>query len=178
MHKSTAFTPAHLFFGRRLNVPLDIVYGEITNDSKIGDFGTFIKKIEDLYEHARESLKTQQEVSTTYYDKKVIDDKLRCGNLVYVYLPRNRRIKLAKKWEGPAKVTKCNHPLYEIKRLTAKGETLNWTIRNKLKRAPVDTVWEYPSNNIDEAAVTTTAEYEDESSSSDQSDTENGNGTI
>ena len=81
-------------------------------------------------------MKTHQEVSATYYDRKVCDDKLDVDDLVYVYLPRNRRVKLAKKWEGPAKVVTAKHPVYEVVRSTPKGPISSWSIRNKLKRAP------------------------------------------
>ena len=122
-----------------------MIYGEIGDEEKISDLNTFRERMQKIYEHARDTMETHQEISTTYYDKKVLDDKLTTGDLVYVYLPRNRRIKLTEKFAGPAEVTKCNHPVYEIKRKTKKGDVTQWTIRNKLKRAPSNAVlyeWE------------------------------------
>ena len=47
-----------------------------------------------MYNLASENIKTRQKVSSTYYDKKVRDDKLDIGDKVFLYLPHNERAKL------------------------------------------------------------------------------------
>ena len=141
VHSSTGFTPAHLFFGRQLNVPLDMVYGSLESiNTPVSTFDDFKKTISDLYELARNNMDTRQKVAATYYDKKVLDDVLHVGDLVYVYLPRNQRVKLTLKWMGVAKILKEHHPSYQVEIPTEKGAVQKWTVRNKLKSAPPDTM--------------------------------------
>ena len=47
-----------------------------------------------MYNLASENIKTRQKVSSTYYDKKVRDDKLDIGDKVFLYLLHNERAKL------------------------------------------------------------------------------------
>lgn len=90
-----------MFFGREISVPLDVVYGSLQPvDAKLSSFNDFKRNINHLYEIAREKMSTRQNYAATYYDQKVIDDKLNVGDLVYMYLPRNKRVKLAMKWTG------------------------------------------------------------------------------
>ena len=135
VHSSTGFTPAQLFFGRQINVPLDLVYGSFKDDYKIGSFSEFQENIYNLYELARNTMKTRQAVSATYYDKKVCDDKFEVGDYVYVYLPRNKRIKLALKWMGPFKIISCQHPAYEVAITNHDKVNNKWFVRNHLKRS-------------------------------------------
>ena len=131
-----------------------------------------MKRIEGIYDHARQTMEVQQEVSATYYDRKIIDDQLDCGELVYMFLPRNRRIKLAQKWAGPAKIVKTNHPLYEIMRRTKKGNVVtSWTIRNKLKRAPRNALWS--GEHFEEKNARVLNEKESSSSSESEHEADN-----
>ena len=121
VHSSTGFSAAHLFFGRKLNVPLDIVYGSINDEEAVHSIDISRQRIQQIYNIARENSIARQEVTASYYDKKVCDDKIDVGTLVYVFLPRNVRIKLTLKWMGPAKVVQNCHPSYEIEIKTSKG---------------------------------------------------------
>ena len=100
VHSSTGFTPAHLFYGRLFNVPLNIFYGNIETSERYNSYEQFQNNIYEFYNLARENMNTRQKVSSTYYDKKVRDDKLDIGDKVFVYLPRNGRAKLKYKWMG------------------------------------------------------------------------------
>ena len=97
--------------------------------------------MKNTYVDDEEHMYTMKDTNIQNEEWILLDDKLSSGELVYVYHPRNRRIKLTHKWAGPAKVTKCSHPVYEVKRKTKKGDITQWTIRNKLKRAPANAVW-------------------------------------
>ena len=141
MHSSTGFAPATLFFGRKLNAPLDLLFGTVdTQNELISDVDSLKSRIQAMYDLARRNSIARQDVYASYYDKKVLDDPIEVGTLVYVFLPRNNRIKLALKWMGPAKVLRNHHPSYEIEIRTEKGVHEKWVTRNKLKRAPKDVV--------------------------------------
>lgn len=140
VHSSTGFTPAELFFGRKFNVPMDIMFGIVCDDEPVSCIDEFKKRIAQLYELARRSMNTKQEIAATYYDKKVRDDPLQENDRVYVLLPRNRYVKLALKWAGPYPVTNCAHPSYEVEVETFEGIKRAWFTRNKLKRAPSPSV--------------------------------------
>ena len=94
VHSLTGFTPAHLFYGKRFNVPLNVVYGNIKIIDRCNSFEKFQNNIYEIYNLASENTKTRQKVSSTYYDKKVRDDKLDIGDKVFLYLPHNERAKL------------------------------------------------------------------------------------
>ena len=82
VHLSTGFTPAHLFFGRQLNVLLDMVNGSLeSTNSPVSTFDEFKKTISDLYELARKNMDTRQKVAATNYDKKLLDDVLKSKQL-------------------------------------------------------------------------------------------------
>ena len=86
VHSSTGSTPAHLFYGRPFNVSLNVVYGNIEISDRYNSFEQFQNNIYEIYNLARENMNTRQKVSSTYYDKKVRDDKLDIGDKVFVYL--------------------------------------------------------------------------------------------
>ena len=48
------------------------------------------RSLQDLCNITRESMQARQAASATYYDKKVVDDELQAGELVYVLAPRNK----------------------------------------------------------------------------------------
>ena len=114
VHSSTGFTLARLMFGRECLVPLDVMYGankEVLRYSQVGDY---IEMLQKLCEVARNNMSVRQLRSATYYDKKVADEELRVGELVYVFYPRNKSKKLACKWFGPYRISQAKHPAYEI----------------------------------------------------------------
>ena len=45
--------------------------------------------------------------AATYYDKKVVNDKLQVSELVYGFASLNKSKKLALKWFGPSEIVKC-----------------------------------------------------------------------
>ena len=86
VHSSTGFTSAELMFGRKFRVPIDLPYGKLTQNKDFMSFTQFTEKLELMYEIARRKMNARQDTYATYYDKKVLDDPLKVGDLVYVYL--------------------------------------------------------------------------------------------
>ena len=78
-------------------------------------------------------MQARQDTYATFYDKKVLDNLL-SGDTVYVYLPRNKHKKLAKKWRGPYRITRTEHPVYNMEIKTEKGLETNVYARDKLKK--------------------------------------------
>ena len=132
VHSSTGFTPARLMFGREYLVHLDVIYGANEKAPTYSQVGDYIKMLQKLYEVARNNMSVRQLRSATYYDKKVADEELRVGELVYVFYPRNKSKKLACKWFGPYRILQAKHLAYEIDFVTRS----EWLTRDKLKVAP------------------------------------------
>ena len=70
----------------------------------------FKVKLQTMYEMARETMGVRQKQALTYYDKKLKMTSFQPTPYVYVYIPRNRRLKMVLKWHGPFKVLKGNTP--------------------------------------------------------------------
>ena len=79
---------------------------------------------------------TKPLVSSTYYDKKVRDDKLDIGDRVFLYVPLNGRATLKYKWMGQCKIVEAHHPTYNAEMQTSKGVKHVWWVRDHLKRSP------------------------------------------
>eukprot|EP00112_Aurelia_sp_Birch-Aquarium-sp1_P020226 Seg5166.1 transcript_id=Seg5166.1/GoldUCD/mRNA.D3Y31 product="hypothetical protein" protein_id=Seg5166.1/GoldUCD/D3Y31 len=86
-----------------------------------------------MYELARQRMSTRQKVSASYYDKKITDDKLEPGELVYIYQPAKSRKKLEVKWDGPYKVVVAAHPVYHVE-VNWKNVKTKCLTRDKLRR--------------------------------------------
>ncbi len=136
-HSSTGYTPAQLMFGRKFRALIDILYGTFKSDLETPATVTaFAEKLERMYELARASMATRQQSFASYYDKRTRDDPLKVNDKVYVYLPRNKRVKLAKKWHGPFVIVEENHPVYRVAVEGHKGLEIKVFAREKLKKVP------------------------------------------
>ena len=107
-------------FGRKFRVPLDLLYGKLTQNKDFMSSTQVTEKLELMYEIARRKMNTRQDTYATYYDEKVLDDPLRAGDLVYAYLPRNKNVKLAKKWKGSTQTQHTNSCLRTNQYITSK----------------------------------------------------------
>ena len=81
-------------FGRKLRVPLDILYGLSVSKNPFFSMKEVKEKFIKLFDFANERVNTRQVNSSTYSDKKIKDVKLKVETLVYIYLPRNKRKKV------------------------------------------------------------------------------------
>ena len=95
----------------------------------------------------------------TYYDKKVKDDVIPNDTYVYVYIPRNHRLKMVLKWHGPFKVLKELHPLYEIELISKNGKHFSkYVTRDKIRKAERTAQQEYVENDNDTKDVDVTTD--------------------
>ena len=133
VHSSTGFSPAELTFGRKLRIPIDIIYG-CCNEEKDELFNVkeMREKLTKMYELAGETMAARQAKYLSYHDKKVFDDKLDLGTLVYMHVPKRSREKLLLKWSGPCEVISEKHPVYEIKFEKKCKQMTKWITRDKL----------------------------------------------
>ena len=81
-------------FGRKLRVPLDILYGLSVSKNPFFSMKEVKEKFIKMLDIANERVNTRQVNSSTYSDKKIKDVKLKVETLVYIYLPRNKRKKV------------------------------------------------------------------------------------
>ena len=103
VHSATNFAPAQLMFGSNRRIQIDILYGTV--DEKINILLLIL---------ARQNISMKQMQYKTYYDQKIVDLKLEVNDLVYVYLPGLRNVKLVRKWSGPHKIVEVLHPFYIV----------------------------------------------------------------
>ena len=122
VHTSTGFSPAELMYGRKLRIPLDIVYAYRNSDDSVHhDIDELRNNLSEIYEMVRKNMKVRQDTAAAYQDKKVIDDVLQINNDVL-------------KWNGPYKIIRCRHPSYLIS-VQERGKLVDkWFTRDKLRR--------------------------------------------
>ena len=122
VHTSTGFTQAELMSGKKSRAPIDHLYGKFMQNTSVPQtIAQFSENMNRMYEIARRSMNTSQNVYASYHDKKSLPNNLEVDDHVFVYLPRNKRVKLTKKWTGPYKIIKADHPLYKVEVIGAKG---------------------------------------------------------
>ena len=67
-----------------------------------------------MYRCAKRVMGIKQRRMKTYYDKKRRSDPLNIGDMVYVFNPRTKRVKLEPNWRGPFEVINKSKHLYLI----------------------------------------------------------------
>lgn len=122
VHESTTVTPAFANFGRELRLPADLITG-IPPDAprSITDYAHDLRsKMNDVYEHIRQSGQHMSERMKTRYDRKTNNKGFDEGSLVWLHNPvrsKGKSPKLQAKWDGPYKiVTKINDVTYRIQK--------------------------------------------------------------
>eukprot|EP00112_Aurelia_sp_Birch-Aquarium-sp1_P015743 Seg3512.1 transcript_id=Seg3512.1/GoldUCD/mRNA.D3Y31 product="Retrovirus-related Pol polyprotein from transposon 412" pseudo=true protein_id=Seg3512.1/GoldUCD/D3Y31 len=134
VHSSTGFTPVELMFGRKFRVPTDMLFGTFSRGKNFPlSIEQFSEQLSSMYELARQRMSTRQKVSASYHDKKIADDKLEPGELVYIYQPVKSRKKLEVKWDGQYKVVVAAHPVYHVE-VNWKNVKTKCLTRDKLRR--------------------------------------------
>ena len=83
----------------------------------------------------------RQNTMKTYYDKKRTEgEQIKVNDLVLVYNPRLKGLKLHPKWEGPCKVLSvCDHLLEIEFRTAVQGILTKWLPRDRLRKIKNET---------------------------------------
>lgn len=106
-HSSTGFSPFYLLHGREARVPASTwlqMGSQVSHDSKgrPEDYAVAVhKRLGTAFQEVYKTTSKAREVQKANYDRKSRFSIYDPGDLVWVDLPRNRRMKLAPKWEGP-----------------------------------------------------------------------------
>ena len=146
---------------------IDILYNASSKPSGITSLDQFKVKLQNMYDMAREKMNMRQEKFASYYDQKVLNDELVDGDKVYVYLPRNKRLKLVPNWYGPFLVTSSNHPVYQVEIVTPQGIISKTLTRDRLKRVKENIPLMKLSRNVNKEVVEPLGEDVVESSDDD-----------
>ena len=111
VHTSTGYTPYELFFGRKVRIPVIILFSAaLRNKSEVFSISEFKIKFSGMYELTNEAMNTRQIKALTYHYGKVCNNvsKENTVNKLYACLPRNKRDKLSLKWTGHVRIIKEN----------------------------------------------------------------------
>jgi len=114
-HESTGVTPAELYLGRDLRLPLDLLRGNLPElqDQELQTVEEYIKnlreKIEKVHTYVRGKLSLKSSRVKVQYDRKVRQVLFEEGQKVWLYNPRRfkgKAPKLQGNWEGPFSIIK------------------------------------------------------------------------
>jgi len=114
-HESTGVTPAELYLGRDLRLPLDLLRGNPPElqDQELQTVEDYIKnlkeKIEKIHTYVRGKLSLKSSRVKVQYDRKARQILFEEGQKVWLYNPRRfkgKAPKLQRNWEGPFTVIK------------------------------------------------------------------------
>jgi len=122
-HETTQVTPAELYFGRDLNLPLDLLRGSPYNENSV-DLEDYVQnlrgKLDKIHQEVRNRMKIKSSRIKGRYDRKARNCSFEQGQKVWLYNPRRKEgktPKLQRDWEGPyVVVRKLNDVVYCIRR--------------------------------------------------------------
>ena len=105
--ESTGYSPNRLMLGRELTLPVDIMFGQPSNESDCDsvDYEEDLRnKLERAYEHVRINLRKAASRQKGIYDKRVSGTIYEEGDKVWLFVPYRKKSlspKLQRFWEGP-----------------------------------------------------------------------------
>ena len=123
IHSSTGFSPFFLMFGRKAQLPLDLMYGTGQQEEvPTNEYARNLKQsLEEAYAMVRTRLSVQHERRKAIYDQKIHGKPYEKGDLVWLHSPavgRGLSRKLHHVWKGPFRVLEhISDSDYRIKRL-------------------------------------------------------------
>jgi hypothetical protein len=139
VHESTGETPAMMMFGRELDLPVDLLFGNHTCDQSDQDVGTyletFLEKMWKTHDLAREQIAKSSDKQKRQYDLRSTSNTFSVGEAVWLFNPfcgKGKSPKLKCKWDGPYTVVrKLSDLVYQIQKGPKfKSKVVN---RNRLK---------------------------------------------
>lgn len=112
-HETTKVSPSEIYFARNLRLPLDLLRGippgeegHLCSEDYVLDLR---KKLDMIYEAARETVDIKSERVKSAYDQKAREVDFTVAQKVWFYNPRREKGKAPKlqtHWEGPYEVVK------------------------------------------------------------------------
>ena len=126
VHQTTGVSPCKMIFGREINLPVDLVFGQPMNQDKVFKSGDALEYVHELeiglvkvHEFARKNMNLSSETMKKNYDCKIHHKLYNPGDPVWYY-QYQRKIglnpKLQRPWHGPyVVIDKLNDVLYRIK---------------------------------------------------------------
>ena len=125
LHRSTGFTPVKMVLGTELRLPADLVFGLPEQDVRKSP-SRYVLSLEDTlrecFQTARQTDSSNHVVQRDYHDRKASgaafaeDDYVWLLDTVIPYGSGEKKFKWP--WQGPFIVTRCRHPVYDIRSLS------------------------------------------------------------
>jgi len=121
-HETIKISPAKMCFGKDLKLPLDLLRGNLSQESFISreDYVLQLKeKLNFIYEKVRHHLDVRSLRTKALYDRNARHISFSFGQKVWLYNPRKfvgKSPKLQSNWEGPYEVKKLNDVVYCIQK--------------------------------------------------------------
>lgn len=122
-HESTGFSPAEIFLGRPVSLPVHLEIPTAPDEDEPKTVQQYVEdlssRLEKVHECARKQLKVASEKQRRAHDRKAFTESYEVGELIWLLdSTRKRGIspKLQKHWDGPGKVLKkISDILYRVK---------------------------------------------------------------
>ena len=117
VHEATGFSPNWMTYGREVNMPIDIMLGDLdmhVAESPLPYVRDMRRRLIESYRVARQHLQIAAERNKVRYDLKVKPHKFQVDDLVYHFKPRKIQGKNAKwlHWySGPLRITEVLGPV-------------------------------------------------------------------
>jgi hypothetical protein len=118
---STQFSPHFLMFGREVQLPLDVVFGQPQQQvARESDYVFKLRNdLEAAHQATREKLNVSQKIQKSYYDRRCAGNQYQEGDRVWLLntvVKPGRTQKLHCPWEGPYVIKKrLSDVTYRIK---------------------------------------------------------------
>ncbi|VDI57098.1 Hypothetical predicted protein [Mytilus galloprovincialis] len=116
-HPATGFSPNYMMLGREVNIPLNLMFRSHENRTQNNEdyIATIKSHFQNVYEIARENLKSNAERQKRDHDTRLTDNRYELGALVYKF-DKTVNKKFRSPWLGPFVITKILSPVvYEIR---------------------------------------------------------------
>ncbi|CAG2220722.1 unnamed protein product [Mytilus edulis] len=116
-HPATGFSPNYMMLGREVNIPLNLMFRSHDNRTENNEdyISTIKSHFQNVYEIARENLKSNAERQKRDHDTRLTDNRYELGALVYKF-DKTVNKKFRSPWLGPLVITKILSPVvYEIR---------------------------------------------------------------
>lgn len=121
-HETTAMSPAMVFLGRELRLPLDLLRG--SPPTTLADERTYVeeqqRRLNETHDFVRQRLRICSDRMKSWYDSRARPISFAQGEKVWLYNPRRTKGKCPKlqfDWEGPYEVVeRLNDLVYRIVR--------------------------------------------------------------